>query len=248
MKALGTAKAKYTAPTFRRQHNAISTIWVSVWMTCSITASPSCTIPPTARPMPGHCAWSGRASRFVAGRMVKTTVRPRCWPDPRHAGVSLPHSSILIPPSPASPERRYDQRSPPSPSPQPSVDTTWRATISPSPPAGGHYGVGDAVMPGQGALSNATTRRKNAWPSAMSRPPSATRPSTSTSTPAPSGATSRPQSGATSSAATKSSRSGSPTANALSSPAPSAPKKSSNSPIRPGEIAAMLLTTRNWYS
>ena len=81
----------------------------------------------------------------------------------------------------------------------------------------GHFGQGEAVMPGQGrVVERPHTPRTSAPRWAKPPAPSATRRSTSTSTAAPTGATSPPPSGATSSAATRCSRSGSPTASSPS--------------------------------
>ena len=109
---------------------------LQVGLTMQDLDAPLATIPPTAKPMPVRSAWSGRASRCRAGRTARPVVRLTCSPDQRHTGASLPLSSTPILQSPASPDRRCGQRSPPSPSPQPSASTTWRATISPSPPVG----------------------------------------------------------------------------------------------------------------
>ena len=81
----------------------------------------------------------------------------------------------------------------------------------------GHFGQGDAVMPGQGrAAERAFFLLTNArqWATPCLR--SAVRPSTSTSTARRSGATSPPPSGPTGSAATKSLRNGSRTESAIS--------------------------------
>ena len=67
----------------------------------------------------------------------------------------------------------------------------------------GHFGQGEAVMPGQGRVVERPTPRTSAPRWAKPPAPSATRRSTSTSTAAPTGATSPPPSGATSSAATR---------------------------------------------
>ena len=106
----------------------------------------------------------------------------------------------------------------------------------------GHFGQGDAVMPGQGRVVERPYTASEQPPWARPPPPSATPPSTYTSTTAPTGETSPPPSGTTSSAATRSSRSGSPTANAPSSAAPSTPKKSTTSRTPP----AGLRRSSNW--
>ena len=97
----------------------------------------------------------------------------------------------------------------------------------------GHFGQGEAVMPGQGRVVERPRTASEQAALGEAAPPSATPPSTYTSTTAPTGETSPPPSGTTSSAATRSSRSGSPTANAPSSTAPSTPKKSNTSPTPP---------------
>ena len=54
--------------------NATWTGWALAWRTCSITSWPCCTTRPTARPTPGRCGWSGRASRCRAGRKASPQV------------------------------------------------------------------------------------------------------------------------------------------------------------------------------
>ena len=81
----------------------------------------------------------------------------------------------------------------------------------------GHFGQGEAVMPGQGrVVERPYTAEERAALGESAGTLSARPPSTSTSTTAPTGATSRRRSGATSWAGTRSSRSGSPTASAAS--------------------------------
>ena len=81
----------------------------------------------------------------------------------------------------------------------------------------GHFGQGEAVMPGQGrVVERPYTSEERAAMGGDRRLPSATLPSTSTSTTAPTGAMCPPPCGATSWADTKCSRSGSPTESAAS--------------------------------
>ena len=80
----------------------------------------------------------------------------------------------------------------------------------------GHFGQGEAVMPGHGRVVERSYTAEERAALGESAHLSARPPSTSTSTTAPTGATSRRRSGATSWAGTRSSRSGSPTASAAS--------------------------------
>ena len=104
----------------------------------------------------------------------------------------------------------------------------------------GHYGTGDAVMPGQGRIVERvfTLAERAGWTARLWTIRSrflARRLSMSISTPIPSGETFPLPSGATSSAAIKSSRNGSPTVSAISSAVSSSPKKSDTLRILRGE-------------
>ena len=98
----------------------------------------------------------------------------------------------------------------------------------------GHYGHGDAVMPGQGRTTGRAFAPTSARRWARQPPRSARELSMSTSTAKRSGATSPPPSGITGWAAIRCSRNGCPIGNGTFSVARSSPRRSSTSPIPRG--------------
>ena len=176
---VATATA-HVAPIFRSPRNAISTVLAWAWKICSTMSLPFSTILPTAKTMPAHSAWAGRASRCRAGRALRPKGQHKPSPSPRREAVNSPDFSIPIRPCPVSPKARYARTSRSSPYPPPSTAATWRATTSRSPPAGGTSDRAMRSCPARAASPSARTHRANAPPSRTRSPSSARPPSTST--------------------------------------------------------------------
>ena len=75
------------------------TPWSLTWKTFSTTSSPRSTIPPTAKPTPALCAWSGRASLSPAGPTATPVARQRRLPNQPPAAGSWPSCSTPDTPS-----------------------------------------------------------------------------------------------------------------------------------------------------
>ena len=221
------------APTCPPPPKATSKIWARMWRTCSTTSWPCSTthLPRgqrrgtphgvAAHPPPG-LARRGRDD--AAAELAESAARGRELaalldtdtpvPGVTEASLRAEIAAVAVPSTTDGGNMTGDDFA---------LTAGW-----------GHFGQGEAVMPGQGrVVERPSTPHPSRPPWARPPPPSATPPSTYTSTTAPTGATSPPPSGTTSSAATRSSRNGSPTASTKSSTAPSTPKKSNTSPTPP---------------
>ena len=146
-------KAYNTVPICPEPRNAISNVSAQVWRICSTMSSPPSTPPLTVRPMLGRSEWNGRASRYPAGPMARLKVRRMLLCNRRRGGVNWPGCSC------STPTRRC--RGYPG-----ALRPETAAIAVPATTAGrnmtgddfaltagwGHYGSGNAVMPGQGRI------------------------------------------------------------------------------------------------
>ena len=113
---------------------------------------PCSTTPPTARPTPGRYGWNGHASRFPAGPMARPMARRRRSPNQPSGGREL--------------ARLLDSEGPVPGVTQGTLSPEIAAVAVPATIDGqnmtgddfaltagwGHFGPGDAVMPGQGRV------------------------------------------------------------------------------------------------
>ena len=140
------------APICRPPPSAISTAWAWAWRTCSTTCSPCCTTPRTARRTPGRCGWSGRASRFRAGPTATRPGRRKSFAASAARGREL--AALLDSDTPVSGVTTGTLR------PE-AAEVAVPSTTDGGNMAGddfaltsgwGHFGQGEAVMPGQGRV------------------------------------------------------------------------------------------------
>ena len=146
----GRRRGAQRVPTCRRRRNATWTGWGWEWRTCSTTRWRCCTTRPTARPTPGRCGWSGRASRCPAGpTATRPTLPGSCGPPP-HRGREL--AALLDPETPVAGVTAGALRPELAAIAVPSTADGRNMTGDDfALTAGwGHFGTGDAVMPGQG--------------------------------------------------------------------------------------------------
>ena len=145
----GARNAALTCPWLQ---GAISSTSALAWKTCFTTFSPLSTIPLTALPMLERCAWAGRAFRFRAG--PTETLPRRLKPLPRSAARGRELAALLNPETPVPGVTTGTLR------PESAIIAV-PATVDGRNMVGddfaltagwGHFGTGDAVMPGQGRI------------------------------------------------------------------------------------------------
>ena len=109
--------------------------------------------PPTARPTPGRSGWNGRASRFPAGPTARPKARRRRLRGRRRGG-RRPRGPCSIPicPSRVSPNRRSAREIAAIAVPATTDGRNMAGDDFALTAGWGHYGAGDAVMPGQGRV------------------------------------------------------------------------------------------------